>query len=461
MTTTTPAKPIKATDKQLAFLVQLGYAGNLDALTVDQASGLIEQLKAQIDQAKQRILQDADILASVERRVELNREAKGEYSGPCPKCGGNDRFHCTKDWFFCRQCHPKRGDLIEYTSWLNNVSYLEAIKTLGNGVIASLPNEPIKPIKPVHKPNEWDEAKQLQKALDAHKALITGNGKYAQQAREYLQSRGLTLETARAFKLGCRQATLPNTWDESKKALSYPKQLSVLLPWFNHTGALIAVKHRFLETHNYTDKDGKQRTENKTSRGNFAGAMFGWQAVKGPERCSVLIITEGEINAPSLWQAGNGLVDVLSTGSESMLQTLPDDLATYARQYQHCLVWADKGNIADSAALAIGAASMRSPNGQDANDLLKAGKLETLLMAMLKKIGANVEAPSPSAQPIEDEPADYVHDEPEVVQAGLSWAEAERLHNELKATVPGQRLYGIKADPAQPGIYRIVKREDY
>lgn len=211
MTPNTTAKIIKATDKQLAFLAQLGYAGDLRNLTIEQASGLIEQLKAQVDQARQRILQGADILASAERRVELHREAKGEYSGPCPKCGGNDRFHCTKDWFFCRQCHQKRGDFIEYTSWRDNLSYLETIKKLDSGVIASLPNEPVKPIRPAHKPNEWDEAKQLKKTLDAHKALIAGSGKYAQQAREYLQSRGLTIETAQAFKLGCRQATLPNT----------------------------------------------------------------------------------------------------------------------------------------------------------------------------------------------------------------------------------------------------------
>ena len=25
---------------------------------------------------------------------------------PCPKCGGHDRFHCQRGWFFCRQCYP-------------------------------------------------------------------------------------------------------------------------------------------------------------------------------------------------------------------------------------------------------------------------------------------------------------------------------------------------------------------
>lgn len=199
---------------------------------------------------------------------------------------------------------------------------------------------------------------------------------------------------------------------------------------------MIATKYRSLETHTYTDKNGKQRTENKTSRGNFAGAMFGWQAVKGPERCNVLIITEGEINALSLWQAGNGLVDVLSTGSESMLQTLPDDVVTFAKQYQHIIVWADKGALADSTALTIGAAAMRSPGGQDANDLLKAGKLEKLLAAMLRKIGATVETPSPALSTEQPTPAttdgdltDYIGHTVTAAEWTALQAECQRRHS--------------------------------
>ncbi|NLE58556.1 MAG: hypothetical protein GX616_09370, partial [Planctomycetes bacterium] len=53
-------------------------------------------------------------------RVELRNETNGgrEQSGPCPQCGGDDRFHVTQDWFFCRQCHPKRGDALEFVQWL-------------------------------------------------------------------------------------------------------------------------------------------------------------------------------------------------------------------------------------------------------------------------------------------------------------------------------------------------------
>ena len=46
-----------------------------------------------------------------------------EYAGPCPRCGGKDRFRVQSEagrWF-CRQCHPEWGDVIEYVEWLRGV----------------------------------------------------------------------------------------------------------------------------------------------------------------------------------------------------------------------------------------------------------------------------------------------------------------------------------------------------
>ena len=386
----------KATTKQIALLRQLGHTADASGLTLRQASELIERLKIALDEAKARILASGrSVRDMADQLVLLHKETSRESSGPCPKCGGADRFHCTDEWFMCRQCHEKRGDLIEFVQWKNSITFIDAIRMLDGNLIGSLSvNDKLAPVyKPIPKPNDWDEAKQLTKVIGAHKALMASNSENAKQCSEYLLGRGIAEDTQRVFKLGYRTATLPSTWDDNKKVLSYPKQAAITLPWFDRDGTLPAVKYRFIESHDYTDIGGKLRNENKTSRGNFFGRLFGWQAVKGPDRNQVLIITEGEMNALSLWQAGEGMVDVLSTGTESMMKTLPDDVIEYAQQYPYRIVWADKGEIADETARRIGAASMRSPGGQDANDLLKAGKLEKLLSAMLKKLGAIVEAP--------------------------------------------------------------------
>lgn len=59
----------------------------------------------------------------------------GEYAGPCPVCGGMDRFRV---WpkegnggrFWCRQC-GKHGDMIEYLRWNRNMTFQEACRVVG------------------------------------------------------------------------------------------------------------------------------------------------------------------------------------------------------------------------------------------------------------------------------------------------------------------------------------------
>ncbi|MGI6655246.1 MAG: primase-helicase zinc-binding domain-containing protein [Desulfobulbus sp.] len=57
-----------------------------------------------------------------------------EWHGPCPVCGGRDRFHIWPEQdggsFWCRQC-GKGGDLIEYYRWSEGLSYREACARAG------------------------------------------------------------------------------------------------------------------------------------------------------------------------------------------------------------------------------------------------------------------------------------------------------------------------------------------
>lgn len=343
----------------------------------------------------EQIKANADLRETARAYTSLHSESRDELSGPCPKCGGRDRFHCQKEWFFCRECHPKRGNIFEFFIWKDGVSFLEAA-TLANGGVAPSPSPSAQPKRKAERQprEEWNEAAQMQKAINAYDLLMTGRSREVELGWDYLLDRGILLETAHTFKLGLCRAGLPATWNQADRSRTYPRQWAILLPWLDATSHLVGVRYRFLEAHTYPNIKGETITHSKSSeyRSDFTG-VFGWQAVKGPARCDVLIITEGEINALSLWQAGKGRVDVLSPGSESTVKALPKDVATLARQYAHVIVWADKGNIADDTARAIGAASMRSPKGMDANDLLKAGKLEMLLAAMLDRIGA-----TPTAQ---------------------------------------------------------------
>ena len=342
------------------------------------------------------IKRNTNLIDLASRYAEMRKESSNEYSGACPKCGGDDRFHVTNEMFFCRQCYTlgngKSHDTIAFVQWIDGCDFVTACSIL-DGTVAAPQRAMVQPVRKVATDKPWNEERERIKADDMHRSLMRGLSAQAKASMEYLVSRCINQETIEAYKIGWRIVTLPGTWDEAKKQLSYPRQIAISLPWFNHDGALVAVKYRFIESHTYTDIDGKERTENKTSRGNMAGQMFGWQALKGSRTCHTLVICEGELNALSIALAGDGKIDVLSAGNESQLSHLPQLAIEKAREYRNVIVWADREEIADSAALSIPLSKRYHspviagyPKGLDANDILKAGKLSALLSAMTESV---------------------------------------------------------------------------
>ncbi len=68
------------------------------------------------------------------RRVGSSSVRGPEYHGPCPVCGGNDRFHLWPEQgtgsFWCRGCE-KGGDLVEFYRWRDGVGYKDACQRAG------------------------------------------------------------------------------------------------------------------------------------------------------------------------------------------------------------------------------------------------------------------------------------------------------------------------------------------
>ena len=81
----------------------------------------------------ERIKNETNLLDLVGGDTTLRGGAEKE--GPCPKCGGDDRFHCTAEWWFCRQCYPPDNgephDAISYLQWRDGLDFAEACQALG------------------------------------------------------------------------------------------------------------------------------------------------------------------------------------------------------------------------------------------------------------------------------------------------------------------------------------------
>ena len=73
-----------------------------------------------------------DVLALAERDTTMHKVTPNEYAGPCPSCGGTDRFrvHTEKGWF-CRRCHNDPWqDVIEYVQHYRGLEFKAACEYL-------------------------------------------------------------------------------------------------------------------------------------------------------------------------------------------------------------------------------------------------------------------------------------------------------------------------------------------
>jgi len=70
------------------------------------------------------------MLPSVSSCTALKKESANSFCGPCPKCGGRDRFVYKTDsekcW--CRQCHEKPMDIIDFHCWIYGKKIKELFK---------------------------------------------------------------------------------------------------------------------------------------------------------------------------------------------------------------------------------------------------------------------------------------------------------------------------------------------
>ncbi|HXI15731.1 MAG TPA: CHC2 zinc finger domain-containing protein, partial [Chloroflexota bacterium] len=161
------------------------------------------------------VKQSIDLLALVGSATTLRKVATtrgGEWAGPCPFCGGEDRFRVqpAQGIWFCRQCSDDGhwSDAIAYVMRRDSVPFREACERLAGG--AAL--EPLGTTRrtvpsgtgatdAAEPSTEWREKAEAF-VRRCEEALWSPAGEWA---RHYLRGhRGLTKETIRAWRLGWR-----------------------------------------------------------------------------------------------------------------------------------------------------------------------------------------------------------------------------------------------------------------
>lgn len=327
----------------------------------------------------QQIKQHIDLRELARLYTELHGTGKELY-GPCPKCGGDDRFHVKADWWFCRDCYPHDNglshDTIAFAMWLNGLDFKAAAAWLTN---APMPTKPLLKRTPSPKIQAAQTLANQRKfaaiAKTANKRLFNDNDKEAEAGRSYLEvERKILPQSWLAFGLGFKpDVLLPGT----KRGQVAP---AIVIPWVRG-GQVCALRYRFLQHHKYIEPDGNKIDAKQTSEYGsvFAGVFFGGQVIgtNVPSR-STVIVCEGEMNDISIWQESPGMrLDVLSIGSESA-QITPA-MAAHIKKYELAIPWADKPEVAQKLMGILSLTKGISSKAGDANDLLCAGILGSFL----------------------------------------------------------------------------------
>jgi DNA primase len=319
----------------------------------------------------QTIKDSIDLVAVVRRYTALRKVSRsGEYAGPCPRCGGMDRFHVKGTRFYCRQCYPRGGDVIDFVMLVENLSFQDACGVLtGNPSFIERKVETSVPCRAPHEPsNDWKKEKFKS---SAHRTIrATQNVLYTEQGsmgQDYLRKRGLAKETWQTYRLG-----FGSTFHPARRT----QQEAIFIPWYTSDGKYItAIQHRFIDP-------SLAKHERYSLKAGSSPLIFGLHALTPGE---TLVIVEGEFNCMAIHQVG---YEALSIGSESnrtsrhRLAGLCDVLSSY----EQALIWFDTPEYAMQLAAQLNAnvsgekqITIIDETGLDANELLITGGLSDVL----------------------------------------------------------------------------------
>lgn len=237
----------------------------------------------------------------------------GEYAGPCPFCGGKDRFRVqpASNIWLCRHCTDGVWrDVVDFVAMRDNVSLAEAARQIGG---LSFPGRP-------GNSGKQREAGRQSRGLSVYRppkatwqattetvipwAMENLHAPTGEKALAYLHKRGLTDATIQHFELGYSPgAEVGGLWVPA--GITIPARIN---------GTVWYVKVR-------TNGAGN-RPKYLLVKGSRPAALYNADDLIQTTTC---LIVEGEFNAMIAWQeTQNAIEDVLGVASMGAAGNRPD-----------------------------------------------------------------------------------------------------------------------------------------
>jgi DNA primase len=230
----------------------------------------------------------------------------GEYAGPCPWCGGDDRFHIWpnhpsgKARFWCRRCECK-GDEIDLLRKLKGLTFAEAAFAVGHPMRETRASPAIgRQESRLHRSCPVWQSRAGKVAEAAEATLWQREGA---RALAYLRGRGFKDETIQAGRLGYivkdRRETA-GAWGLPADHRNIWIPRGIAIPW-RACGDMWRL--------NVRRPAGEPKYCGPAGSGN---ALYG---ADGLRRGLPVVLVEGEFDALAVAQEAGGLVSAVATGS--------------------------------------------------------------------------------------------------------------------------------------------------
>lgn len=258
----------------------------------------------------------------------MTKVTDNEFAGPCPFCGGQDRF---VTWpgkgrggkYWCRRC-GLRGDMVDYLQSFRKMSYKDArrmvseSKSVNGSVTADSASEQrVENLEPSngisnasnlpngHSPSLPCDLWQSKAGEHLSKAQAYLFKPGAKMALDWLHDRGLSDQTIKAAGLGaCRveQYETRKAWGLAGKGKKVWLPAGVIIPSFL-AGRVVRLRIRRL------DPDGPRYV---MVSGSYTGPMT-WDMDK-----KFIIVVESELDGLLLHQEAGDVAGVVALGSVSI-----------------------------------------------------------------------------------------------------------------------------------------------
>ncbi len=355
--------------------------------------------KAGMDSFVARVRDDSDILSVVARYVTLTQKG-GRYWACCP-------FHSektpsftvdpNKGFYHCFGCGAG-GNVFNFISKMENISYFDAVKLQARRLNIPLPNERPRSVAEIEAEREEKalyEVNELARNFFHNCLTLTP---YGENAREYLAGRGISEEIIKDFKLGYA----PNDWDKLSNAFVKrgiaTKHLidaglvgqrtrdrglydrfrdRVMIPIVDTTGHVLAFGGRVLNSNGDSIVDAPKYLNSPETRiFNKRRVLFGLdRAAADIRREGFAIVVEGYMDTISLVAAG--IKNVIATLGTAFTVDHARILTRYSRRIIFCYDNDEAGQRATMRALPIiadagaQASVVIVPDGKDPDEFVR------------------------------------------------------------------------------------------